>query len=332
MLLISRTPLRVSLFGGGTDYPEYFRERPGATLGFAIDKYIYISALPLRAMVQYRYRVGYSRVETCEKVREIQHPVVREVMREEDYLVPTDFSVQADLPAGAGLGSSSTFTVGFQHLIWALQNKPCDPMALAKQAIHVERELLKEQVGVQDQLHASFGGLRRYDFHGDQISEHKIQISDQGINGLHQWMFLIFTGQTRHASQVLDEQIKRTTARKLDVNLSHMHEMVDEAQRILEGKDEAAIPTALAPLLAESWQLKKDFSSTITNHEIDELYEFCLREGALGGKLCGAGAGGFLLVIVPPERRKALMEKVGPRNCVEFFIDETGSTILGRES
>jgi len=205
-------------------------------------------------MVQYRYRVGYSRVETCEKVEEIQHPVVREVMREEGYSVPTDFSVQADLPAGAGLGSSSTFTVGFQHLIWRLQGKPCDPMALARKAIHVEHEILNERVGIQDQLHASFGGLRRYDFHKDQISAQKIQISNEGINRLTEWMLLIFTGQTRRASHVLDEQIARMTTRKLDANLGRMRDMVDEAQRILEGGGDAAeIPGRLALLLNESW-------------------------------------------------------------------------------
>ena len=329
MILTSRTPLRISLFGGGTDCPEYFHRMPGAVIGFAIDKYIYISALPLGAFVDYRYRISYSRVETVDEISRIEHPVVRTVLAEENYASPTDFSIQADLPASAGLGSSSAFTVGFQHLVWALKGVDASAALLAERAIHIEQTMLGERVGVQDQMHAAHGGFNRFDFTGDRTEVSALGLSGEGLDEIARWMVLVYTGRKRHASEVLDEQIDNTVAGSVDAELADMKQLVDEAERVIKNAASAAeIAPGLAPLLAESWELKRRLSARISDSEIDDLYHSGLEAGALAGKLCGAGGGGFLLMIVPPARRKGFLKVMGRRRCVDFGIDSRGSTIL----
>ncbi len=330
MIYTSRTPLRISLFGGGTDYPEYFERQPGATLGFAIDKYIYISALPLSAVVEYRYRISYSQIEMVDEISEIQHPVTRAVLAEVGFLDPTDYSIQADLPANSGLGSSSAFTVGFQNVVWTMTGRSASKMELARQAIHVERELLNELVGVQDQLHAAFGGFNRFDFSKNDFQVTSFALSSAALHEISKWMILVYTGSKRHASSVLKEQMRNTSHQTVDSELEDMRAIVDEAEStILNSRDPSEIAPGLAPLLAESWALKRTLSSKVSSHEIDDLYDACISGGALAGKLCGAGGGGFLLMIVPPGDRGAFADAVGRRRCVDFEIDTSGSTILG---
>lgn len=329
MIVTSRTPLRISLFGGGTDYPEYFQRTPGAVIGFAINKYIYISALPLGAFVDYRYRVGYSRVETVDDIARIEHPVVRTVLVEENHVAPTDFSIQADLPASAGLGSSSAFTVGFQHLVYALKGKEVSATTLAERAIYIEQSLLGERVGVQDQMHAAHGGFNRFDFSGDTNRVASLGLSAKDLKEVARWMVLVYTGRKRHASDVLDEQLKNTVGGTVDAELSEMKKLVDAAESVIVNADAAAdIAPGLAPLLAESWSLKRHLSARISDTEIDSLYEAGIEAGAVAGKLCGAGGGGFLLMIVPPDRRDDFLSAMGRRRCVDFEIDAQGSTIL----
>lgn len=322
-----RTPLRVSLFGGGTDYPDWFREHPGAVLGFTIDKYIYISALPLSAFVEYRYRLSYSRVEMVQHPSEIQHPVMREILVRESEIGPLDCSIQADLPANAGLGSSSAFTVGFLNLVSAIRGISRTKMELARLAISFEQDILHERVGVQDQLHATYGGLNRFDLLGDRFTVAPVHVGGADLDGLADWMLLVFTGLKRHASETLDEQLDNTVAQKVDPELHAMVALVDEAQRVFEGCRGDALPRELARLLEETWALKKRLSSRVSNAEIDALYERCLREGALAGKLLGAGGGGFLLVIVPPDRRAGFIEALGRERCVEFRVAHEGSAV-----
>lgn len=329
MMVAVRTPLRVSLFGGGTDYPAYFRREPGAVLGFAIDKYIYLSALRLTASVDYRYRLSYSQVENVDSVAAIRHPVVRTVLQHYGFDEPTDFSVQADLPAAAGLGSSSAFTVSVINLISHLMGTPRTRMELAREAVHTEQVLLRENVGVQDQLHASFGGINRFDLSGDSFRLAPINISERDLRVLTDWMVLVYTGVKRHASAVVAEQLRSTASGALDAELREMLGFVDVAQQILEDaarRDDR--PAHIGGLLHQSWQVKKRLSSRISAPEIDELYEFCLGHGAVGGKLCGAGGGGFLLMVVPPERRRSFEAAIGERQCVRFRIDTQGSVLV----
>ena len=329
MMVSVRTPLRVSLFGGGTDYPAYFRREPGAVLGFTIDKYIYINALRLTSAVDYRYRLSYSKVENVDSVAAIQHPVVRTVLQHYGFDEPTDFSVQADLPAAAGLGSSSAFTVSVISLVSHLMGTKRTRMELAREAIHTEQVLLRENVGVQDQLHASFGGINRFDLYRDRFRVAPIAISERDLEVLADWMVLVYTGQKRHASAVVAEQVRRTEDGSLDPELREMRGFVDTAQQILEDdgrRDDR--PARIGGLLHQSWQVKKRLSSRVSAPEIDALYEFCLGNGAIGGKLCGAGGGGFLLMVVPPERRRSFEAAIGERQCVRFQIDSHGTVLV----
>ena len=329
MMVAVRTPLRVSLFGGGTDYPGYFRREPGAVLGFTIDKYIYLSALRLTASVDYRYRLSYSRVENVDSVAAIQHPVVRAVLQHYGFDEPTDFSMQADLPAAAGLGSSSAFTVSVVNLVSHLMGTPRTRMELAREAIHTEQVLLRENVGVQDQLHASFGGINRFDLHGDAFRIAPINIAGRDLKVLADWMVLVYTGVKRRATAVAADQVRSTQAGALDAELREMMAFVDAAQQILEDAGRRAdAPARIGALLHQSWQVKKRLSPKISGPEIDELYEVCLGNGALGGKLCGAGGGGFLLMVVPPERRAGFEAAIGERQCVRFEIDCHGTVLL----
>lgn len=326
-IVTSRTPLRVSLFGGGTDYPGWFRRRPGAVIGFTIDKYIYMSALRLSALVDYRYRLTYSRLETGRELEEIQHPVVRAVLAREDYRDPMDCSIQADLPANAGLGSSSAFTVGFLNLISALKGVSRTKLELAHLAIDTEQNLLRERVGVQDQLHAAFGGLNRFNFHGDKFSILPMPLSGAELDYLADWMILVYTGIKRQASDILDEQSHNTVGGRVDDELAAMVELVDAAQMAFESRRGDDLAVELATLLDEGWRLKKRLSSRVSSGQIDELYDLCRRQGALAGKLCGAGGGGFLLMVIPPDRRPALVHELGPERCVNFRIEHSGSTV-----
>ena len=330
MIYITKTPLRVSLFGGGTDYPAYFQRTPGAVIGFAIDKYIYISALKLGGYVDYRYRISYSKVEQTDTIDAIEHPVVRNLLKRKGWDEPTDFSIHADMPASTGLGSSSAFTVGFINLISNLLMIPRTRMELAREAIFTEQELLKENVGVQDQLHATFGGINRFDLSGDNYRITPINISSAALNTLTDCMVLVFTGIKRRATQIAALQVENTSAKKIDSQLADILKLVDQAQVVLESRaDTANLPARIAEMLHESWMIKKELASNITLEAIDELYEFCRANGALGGKLCGAGAGGFLLMVVPLQKRERFEKAVGAHRCVRFQIAPHGTTFFG---
>ena len=329
MLDVVRTPLRVSLFGGGTDYPAYFKRFPGAVLGFAIDKYIYSSALKLSAYVDYRYRLSYSQVEHVEKVEDIHHPVVRELLKHYGFTQPVDFSFQSDLPASAGLGSSSAFTVGFVNLISRIMGIPRTRMEIARQAIFTEQVLLKENVGIQDQLHATFGGINRFDFHGDDYRISPINISGAALSELTSSMVLVYTNVKRRATQIVAEQVKNTTEMKVDKQLGQILELVGQAQTVLESTSgQEAMPARIGEMLGETWQIKKRLSSGVSMKEVDDLYESCIAHGAIGGKLCGAGGGGFLLMVVPPDRRASFVQAIGERRCISFRVDVCGTQSL----
>jgi D-glycero-alpha-D-manno-heptose-7-phosphate kinase len=328
MYTICWWPLRVSLFGGGTDYPAYFERFPGSVIGFAIDKYIYISALQLSAFVDYKIRLSYSRVETVDDAGGLLHPMVRALLRHYKCERPLDLSIQADMPASAGLGSSSAFTVGMIHVLSSMMGLDRTKYELAREATYAEQVLLKENVGVQDQLHASFGGINRFNFSGQDFSINPLRISGGDMRLLTDWMVLVFTGAKRSASQVVEQQVANTRSGGVDVQLREMMQIVDQAQTLLEGACEEGSIRDLARLLDMSWQLKKSLASSVSTGPIDELYNHCLKSGALGGKLCGAGSGGFLLMIVPPEQRASFSEAVGARNCIDFAIDCLGTTII----
>lgn len=328
MVLITQTPLRVSLFGGGTDYPEYYERHPGAVIGLAIDKYIYIAALPLTGHQSYNYRVSYSAVELTDTIDAIQHPVVREVLRAFEVEDRLDISIMSDLPAtGSGLGSSSAFTVGFLTLAYALTGRACTKIDLARKAIHVERELLKENVGVQDQLHATFGGLNRFDFRGNRISITPVQVPGETMHLLSQSMVLVHTGIARRATSIVADQVSVTKTTKIDKDLSALFALVEECAALLEGPATSLLPS-LGKMLSESWLIKRSLTASISNPEIDGLFQAIIRAGAYGAKLCGAGGGGYFLALIDSDRIPALREAVAPHIVLPIGIDTAGSALV----
>lgn len=330
MFYVSRTPLRVSLFGGGSDYPEWFRRRPGAVLGFTIDKYVYISALRLSTLVDYRFRLSYHRLETADSVAGIGHPVVQAVLDREAIESPLDISVQSDLPGNSGLGTSSAFTVGLVNLISSVKGTTRTKLELAELAIDIEQNVLRERVGIQDQLHTALGGLSHFRFEGDTFEIYPVHVRGADLERLTDWMVLVYTGIKRHASGILHQQIANTAAKRVDAELDEMVALVTEGHRVFETVGDDILPTELARLLREAWRLKKRLSPHVSSPEIDDLYERCCALGAIAGKLCGAGGGGFLLVLVPPHRREALTAAMGPERCISFRIEHAGSVVSRR--
>jgi D-glycero-alpha-D-manno-heptose-7-phosphate kinase len=328
VLISSRTPLRVSFVGGGTDYPEYYLRHRGAVVGMAISKYVYISALRLDSFLEYKYRLSYSKLETADVPDAITHPVVREVLRHYAVGDGLDINVIADLPARSGLGSSSSFTVGLVHLIATLQQRRMTKLDLAREAVYVERDLLCENVGVQDQFHAAFGGINRFDFSDGRVRISPIQIRDECLRYLTDSLVLVYTGIRRLASETLEEQITATAEQKLDDELEHLLQLTDDTVSVLECDDPRRMVGDLGRMLHEGWMTKRQLSSRVSTPEIDSLYAAALEGGAQGGKLCGAGSGGFLLLAVLPENRPRLTDTLGRDRLVSIGVDTQGSTIL----
>ena len=330
MPLTTRTPHRISLFGGGSDYPDWFMRERGAVLGMAINKYVYVSALRLQDFLEYRYRVSYSRVETAHEVSAIAHPVVRAVLDHWQVRDPLDISVMSDLPARTGLGSSSSFSVGFRHLVAHLQGTPITRSELARDAVHVERVLLAERGGVQDQYHAAFGGFNRFDFNGTRVTVSPVQLSGAALRNFTDSCLLVYTGITRSASDVVASQVEATRAGTVDGPLRALVALVDAASAVIETTPTHELPSALAALLHEGWEAKKRLSSQISSTGIDALYDLARRHGAIGGKLCGAGAGGFLLLVADPADHPRIVDAIAPLQAITFRCDPDGAVVLDR--
>jgi len=303
MLIICRSPVRISLFGGGTDYPGYYARHVGAVLGATIDKFTHVSISTPGNYFDYKIRISYSKTELVRSVHEIEHPSIRECLKFKNFDQNLDIHIFSDLPAKTGLGSSSSFTVGFLHAIYALLGQKIPKQRLAEEACFIEQQLIQENVGSQDQFHAAFGGINIIEFNSGNSRIRPVIAPKDNIDMLEGHLLLFYTGLTRHASEILKEQIDRTNSTDNDTYLKRMYEMVFEAEDLLTQRD--CMP-ALGKLLDEGWNLKKQLSSKITNPTIDRAYENAMREGAYGGKLCGAGSGGFLAMLVPPERQEGV--------------------------
>lgn len=327
-MIISKTPVRISLFGGGTDYPAYYENNPAAVLGTTIDKYIYISVHPLQHFFDYKLRVGYSKVELVNSVNEIQHPSVRECLKFFGIDEGIDIHIFAELPARTGLGSSSSFTVGFIHALKEFMRHKASKEILAKESLFVEQQLIKEKVGSQDQYHAAYGGLNEIIFSKENIECLPIDIEEDRKNLLDRSLMLFYTGIKRYAEDILDEQIKKTKSLKNNEYLKEMYALVKEAKNLLVEASDFQFEKAFGELMHESWQLKCKLSSQITSAYIDSLYTKARDAGALGGKLCGAGRGGFLLLFVPKESQENVRKALHPLMEIDFNFEDQGSTIL----
>jgi D-glycero-alpha-D-manno-heptose-7-phosphate kinase len=325
-MIISRTPYRLSLFGGGTDYPPWFRAHGGAVLGFAIDKYCYISVRRLPPFFEHRSRIVYSRIEMVRHPREIEHPAARAVLQDQGFEDEgLEIHHDGDIPARSGVGSSSSFTVGLLNALAAFRGRHISKEDLARTAIRIEQDVIGENVGSQDQVWAAYGGMNRIDFDrngGFQVSPLILPASRQAELMSH--MMLFFTGLSRNASDVAGQKIANLQKRADD--LRRMRAMVDDATAILA---DTTRPIAdLGPLLDEGWRLKRGLAERVSTGTIDEIYAEGMAAGAVGGKLLGAGGGGFVAFLVPPARQAAVRERLRKLVQVDVDIDHAGSTIV----
>jgi D-glycero-alpha-D-manno-heptose-7-phosphate kinase len=326
--IISRTPVRISFFGGGTDYPAYFSRHPGATLGTTIDKYTYISLNTLSDFFEYKLRISYSKIELVSALDQIQHPSIKGCLQHKQIFPLIDIHISADLPAKTGLGSSSSFTVGFLNALYAMEGRKVSKQRLAEEACYVEQKVIGELVGSQDQFHAAFGGMNIFEFSPSHIKVRPLIISAEKKQIFQDHLLIFYTGITRFANDIVKEQIDKTKKLDNDSYLHRMHEMVFEAEDLISSAPAHEFMSLLGKLLDEGWRLKKQLSTKISNPFIDELYTAAVSSGAYGGKLCGAGSGGFLALFAPPHTHTAIRTALKDLLEVKFGFENEGSTII----
>lgn len=325
-MIIVRTPFRISFFGGGTDYPAWYQEHGGAVLATTIDKYCYLTCRKLPPFFEHRYRLVYSNIEMVKQISEIQHPAVRAVLEwsGEDYGL--EIHHDGDLPARSGLGSSSSFTVSLVNVMQALKGKYASKEMLAKDAIHIEQNIIKENVGSQDQISAAYGGFNRIEFktHDAGFDVAPVIISKKRRQELESHLMLCFTGFSRIASTIACSKIKNIKNRFTE--LTRMREMVDEAIYILQNPSISI--EKFGELLHQNWLYKRTLSDKVSNPEIDEFYTTAQKAGAIGGKILGAGGGGFLLLFVKPELQEKVRNSLKKLVHVPFQFEDTGSRVV----
>ena len=323
-MIISRTPFRISFFGGGTDYPVWYKEHGGAVLSTTIDKYTYLNCRYLPPFSGNKYKIVWSEIEVVNDINEIKHPVVREVLKYLDISEGMEIHNSADLPAWSGIGSSSSFTVGLLNALYTLRGHLPSKRQLAVDAIHVERNLLKEGGGLQDQVAAAFGGFNKIVFGGENEFEViPMALQKQRIDNLQNYLMLFFTGISRLGTKIAAEQIKNTPNKNAE--LQKMADLVKDAEKILYGQNGIE---DFGHLLHETWQLKRSLTGSISSEGIDEIYEIARNAGALGGKLLGAGGGGFMLFFVRPEYQEAVKSALSKLVHVPFKFEYSGSQII----
>ena len=322
-MIISKTPYRISFFGGGTDYPSWFKENTGRILSTTIDKYVYLSLRDLGPYFDYKHRIIWSKVENVNDAKFIQHNVVREMLEYFKIQNGLEIHYQGDLPARSGMGSSSSFVVGLMNAFLVKKKKKLSKMDLAKKSIMFEHKILEEIVGIQDQISASFGGLNKLDIkkNGD-FDVKKIKINKQ-VKNLDRNLVLLFTGIQRTANDIAGQYVSKLKKDKI-MEMKEINFQVEEAEQLLvKNKFDD-----FGKLLNEGWKLKKSLSKVISNKKIDDLYEFSINNGALGGKLLGAGGGGFMLLYIPHHNQKKFFKKIKNVINVPFNFSEEGSQII----
>jgi D-glycero-alpha-D-manno-heptose-7-phosphate kinase len=327
-MIISRTPLRISFLGGGTDYPAYFRRHGGATLATSINQYTYVTVSSLTPFFNHNIGVHYSNVERVKSLDEIQHPSVRETLRYMNIDGGIEIHIATDLPARTGLGSSSSFTVGLLKALNRFLDIPeTTNLEIAEMAVHIEQEMIKERVGSQDQYACALGGLNLFRFHPDgSVDAVPVEIPRQRFNQLQGNLMMFYTGMQRHAHEIVAEQLEKTRKGVCDDVLNSMTKLVDRGVAILS--DEQADLDEFGHLLHENWTLKQQCSSQVSNSAIDTWYSMALDAGALGGKLLGAGGGGFLLMYAEREQQDKVREALADLKQVPFEFEDFGSRII----
>tara|TARA_B100000700_G_scaffold275468_1_gene321304 strand:+ start:860 stop:1855 length:996 start_codon:yes stop_codon:yes gene_type:complete len=324
-MIISRTPFRMSLFGGGTDYPDWYLENGGMVLGATIDKYCYLSVRYLPPFFEHKHRVVWSEIELVNNIDEIRHPAVKAILEEMKFSRGLEISYNADLPARSGLGSSSAFTVGLINALTALRGKMISKKALAQDAIRIEQEVIGEAVGSQDQIWAAYGGLNKIEFQKDgKFSISPIIMGEKNYLSLESSLMLFFTGFSRVAPLIAQKKIDNFKNKEEELNM--LSTLASSAASSLQDKNYDI--KKIGELIHEAWILKRELAEGVTTKEIDEIYKEGLRAGALGGKILGAGGGGFILFVVPPENQANLQKRLSKLVHVKFNFDSVGSNIV----
>ena len=326
-MIITQTPFRMSFFGGGTDFPGFFSEHGGAVLSSTFDKYCYVTVRHLPRFFDYSTHLTYSKEEKVSLIEEISHPAIRNAMQWLD-MHELRLVYDSDLPARTGLGTSSSFAVGMLEAFYALKGQYADKRKLADDAIHLERVLCAEAGGVQDQIAASFGGLNRIDFSADGYSVKPIIISPARKKMLNDNLMLFFTGFSRFSSDIQKETEK--SMKDKTAQLLEMYRLVDDAEKVLTDKNSDL--DEFGRLLDYTWNLKRGISSGISTGSIDEQYDKAKKAGAIGGKLLGAGGGGFLLFYVPKEKQECVKEALKGQMHVPFKFENEGTKVIHYEA
>jgi D-glycero-alpha-D-manno-heptose-7-phosphate kinase len=322
-MIITQTPFRMSFFGGGTDFSGFYNEHGGAVLSTTFDKYCYVTVRHLPRFFDYKTHLTYSKTEYVNSYEEIQHPAIRNAMQWLD-MHEIRLTYESDLPARSGLGTSSSFAVGMLEAFYALKGEYADKRKLADDAIYLERTLCAEAGGVQDQIAASFGGFNRIDFSAEGYTVNPIIISTERKKLLNDHLMLFFTGFSRYSSDIQKNTEK--SMKDKTQQLVEMYDLVGRAEQVLVNKD--ADLDEFGRLLDYTWRLKRGISSGISTGSIDEQYEKAVKAGALGGKLLGAGGGGFLLFYVPIEKQAVVRDALKDQLCVPFKFENDGTKII----
>ncbi|MPZ74905.1 MAG: kinase [Deltaproteobacteria bacterium] len=323
-MIISRTPFRVSFFGGGTDYPGWYRLHGGAVLATTVDKYCYLTCRFLPPFFEHRIRVVYSKIENCQNVDDITHPAVREILRYCRIDRGVEIHHDGDLPARSGMGTSSAFTVGLLHALYALKGHMPSKRQLATESIGIEQDILKETVGSQDQVLAAYGGFKHVIFSANgEITVRPVTVAAERMSELNQHLMLFYSGIKRTASDIAGSYVNGIDGKEEQLRV--IADLTKEGISILCGKADMA---GFGSLLDAAWQAKRHLSSKISNWEVEEIYREALSAGALGGKLLGAGGGGFMLLFVPPSRQSIVKRRLKKLIYVPFKFESSGSQII----
>ncbi|MDE6915040.1 MAG: kinase [Lachnospiraceae bacterium] len=321
-MIITQTPFRMSFFGGGTDFPEFYKENGGAVISTSFDKYCYVNVRHLPRFFDYSTELSYSKTERVTKVDDIEHPAIREAMKYLD-MHEIRLTYEADLPARSGLGTSSSFAVGMLNAFYALKGKYADKGKLADDAIYLERVLCKESGGIQDQIAASFGGFNKISFNADGYAVNPVIISIDRKKQLNENLMLFFTGFSRFSSDIQDATQKNLKSKREE--LLEMLRLVDDAEKVLISKEDLH---EFGRLLDYTWKLKRGIASQVSTDSIDVLYDKAIKAGAVGGKLLGAGGGGFLLFYVEPDNQGNVRNVLNDLLYVPFEFENSGTRVI----
>ena len=324
-MIITKTPYRISFFGGGTDYPQWYKEFGGKVIATTFDKYCYISIRYLPPFFDHKYRIVYSEIESVDGINEIKHPSVKEVLKYYNCKKGLEIHHDGDLPARSGLGSSSSFTVGMINAMNALEGIYKSPYELASAAIHIEQDLIKECVGSQDQISAAYGGFNEIEFYNDgSFSVQPILINQERRKNLNNHLMLFFTGVSRFSSEVAKSQLENM--KNCHSQMREIQGMVGEGLSILTNDNSSLDEFGF--LLNDAWKMKSSLSRDITNSGIDDIYDIAIKNGAIGGKILGAGGGGFVLFFVKPQDQNKVKNALKSLTYVPFSFENTGSKVV----